>query len=49
MNIRKYFTEGIGTFALVFCGTGSIIVNTPSNGALGLIGIAVAFRKAGHI
>ncbi len=43
MNNRKYLAELIGTFALVFCGTGSIIVNTQTNGSLGLIGIAAAF------
>ena len=42
-KLKKYTAEFIGTFALVFCGTGSIIVNEQSNGSLGLIGIAFAF------
>ncbi|WP_262497054.1 MIP/aquaporin family protein [Nonlabens spongiae] len=41
--MNKYLAEFIGTFALVFCGTGAIIVNEQSNGSLGLIGIALTF------
>lgn len=42
-NLNKYLAEIIGTFALVFCGTGAIIVNEHTNGSVGLIGIALAF------
>ena len=42
-SLKKYLAELIGTFALVFCGTGSIIVNQQSGGALGLVGISFAF------
>lgn len=41
--MKKYLAEFIGTFALLFCGTGAIIVNEQSNGSLGLIGIALTF------
>lgn len=40
--MKKYTAEFIGTFALVFCGTGAIIVNEQSSGSLGLVGIAFA-------
>lgn len=43
INLKKYLAEFIGTFALVFCGTGAIIVNEFSQGALGLVGISFAF------
>ena len=39
----KYLAETIGTFALVFCGTGAIIIDSISNGAVGNTGIAMTF------
>src|SRR5688500_2855640 len=41
--VRKYFAEMIGTFALVFCGTGAIVINEQSNGAVTHVGIAITF------
>lgn len=41
--MRKYIAEMIGTFAMVFCGTGAIIVDQQTNGQVGHIGIAVTF------
>jgi aquaporin Z len=41
--MRKYLAEAIGTFALVFCGTGAIIINQESGGAVTHAGIAVTF------
>jgi aquaporin Z len=41
--VNKYIAELIGTFALVFCGTGSIIINEISGGAVGNTGIAMTF------
>ncbi len=41
--MKKYITEGIGTFALVFCGTGAIVVNDVTNGSVTNFGIALAF------
>ncbi|MCX9014399.1 MAG: aquaporin [Candidatus Methanoperedens sp.] len=40
---KKYISEFIGTFALVFIGAGSVATNYISDGALGLFGIATAF------
>ncbi len=41
--MRRYFAETIGTFILIFAGTGSVIVNHQTNGVLGLLGIAVTW------
>jgi aquaporin NIP len=41
--IRKLTAELLGTFALVFCGTGAIIINTESGGAVTHVGIAITF------
>jgi aquaporin Z len=41
--MRKYVAEFLGTFALVFCGTGSIVINEESHGAVTHVGIAVTF------
>lgn len=41
--MRKYTAEVIGTFALVFCGTGAIVINEASNGAVTHAGIAITF------
>jgi aquaporin Z len=41
--MNKYIAEAIGTFALVFCGTGAIIIDGVSGGAIGTVGIAITF------
>ena len=41
--MKKYLAEGIGTFALVFCGTGAIIINDLSSGSISHLGIAATF------
>jgi MIP family channel proteins len=41
--MKKYLAEFIGTFALVFFGTGAIIVNQQTEGSLGLFGISASF------
>ncbi len=40
---RSWLAEGLGTFALVFAGTGAIIVNETSGGAIGHAGVALTF------
>lgn len=41
--MRKYLAEGIGTFALVFCGTGAIIIDQITGGSITHLGIAITF------
>ena len=41
--MRKFIVEAIGTFALVFCGTGAIIINDVTNGTVTHVGIAMTF------
>lgn len=41
--MRKYYAEVIGTFALVFCGTGAIIINQETSGVISHAGIAFTF------
>jgi aquaporin NIP len=41
--MKKYTSEFLGTFALVFAGTGAIIINHVSNGAITHVGIALTF------
>lgn len=45
-RINKYLAELIGTFGLVFCGTGAIIVNQEYSSALGHAGVAIAWGLA---
>ncbi len=40
---KKYIAELTGTFALVFCGTGAIIINEQTGGAVSNVGIAATF------
>src|ERR1017187_8264000 len=42
-SMKKYISEMIGTFALVFCGTGAIVINEVSGGAVTHSGIAMTF------
>lgn len=41
--MNRYIAELIGTFALVFCGTGAIMINTITDGAVTHVGIATTF------
>lgn len=43
MTSRKLLAEALGTFTLVFAGTGAIVVNAWSHGAIGHAGIALTF------
>ena len=41
--MKIYLAEFIGTFAIVFCGTGAIIINEVTHGTIGHVGVAVTF------
>lgn len=41
--MRKLLAESLGTFVLIFAGTGAIIINEASGGAIGHAGIALTF------
>jgi aquaporin NIP len=41
--MKKYISEFIGTFALVFCGTGAIIIDNVTHGAVSHVGVAFTF------
>jgi aquaporin Z len=41
--MKKYIAEMIGTFCLVFCGTGAIVINEVTKGTVTHVGIAISF------
>jgi aquaporin NIP len=43
LSMKKYISEFIGTFILIFCGTGAIIVNQETHGQISHLGIAITF------
>ena len=43
---RRIAAEAIGTFVLVFIGCGTVVANAEYGGALGLVGVALAFGLA---
>src|SRR5512146_2037130 len=40
---RELLAEAFGTFALVFAGTGAIVINASSGGAVTHVGVALTF------
>jgi aquaporin Z len=43
LSFKKYYAEAIGTFALVFAGTGAIVVNQLYGGVITHLGVALSF------
>lgn len=41
--MKKYIAEFIGTYTMVFCGTGAIVIDQVSGGAITHIGVALTF------
>ena len=41
--MNKYIAELIGMFALVFCGTGAVVIDQQTNGAVSHVGISITF------
>lgn len=41
--MRKYIAEVIGTFTLVFCGTGAVVIDQQTGGAVTHVGVAMTF------
>jgi MIP family channel proteins len=42
-RLKAYLSEAIGTFCLVFAGTGAIVINDVAGGAISQVGIALTF------
>lgn len=43
LKANRILAEGVGTFGLVFCGCGAIVVNDLSAGQLGHVGVSAVF------
>lgn len=41
--MKKYISEFVGTFALIFCGTGAMTINEVTNGSVSHVGIAITW------
>lgn len=46
---RELFAEFIGTFVVIFVGTGAVMVNTIVNAAITHLGISIVFGAVGNL
>lgn len=42
-DFKKYLSEFVGTFALVFCGTGAIVIDEITKGGVSHVGVSITF------
>src|SRR4051812_13406623 len=42
-SYKNYLSEALGTFILVFCGTGAVVIDEVTKGAVSHAGIAITF------
>lgn len=42
-NMKQYYAETIGTFAMVFCGCGAMTINEITNGSISHVGVAATW------
>jgi aquaporin NIP len=43
LNYKRYAAEFTGTFCLIFCGTGAVIVDQQTHGQIGHAGVSAVF------
>jgi aquaporin NIP len=43
LNIKKYIAEFIGTYIMVFCGTGAMVIDEQTHGSVTHVGVAITF------
>ena len=41
--MKRYFSESIGTFAMIFCGCGAMTINEITNGSISHVGVAITW------
>lgn len=41
--MKKYYAEAIGTFGIIFCGTGAMTINEVTNGSISHAGVAITW------
>ena len=42
-KVKKYIAEFVGTFSMVFCGTGAMVINEITQGGISHVGVAITW------